>query len=76
MPTASYRMGVPSMGLGLVTISSQGHVFYTNLWLPSRSVLVRVSSYPPSSDCIAGSHCSTHTLPVCLWSLSYLSLES
>ena len=45
VPTASYRMGVPSMGLGLVTISSQGHVFYTNLWLPSRSVLAGVSSY-------------------------------
>ena len=47
VPTASYRMGVPSMGLGLVTISSQGHVFYTNLWLPSRSVLAGVSSYSP-----------------------------
>ena len=38
VPTTSYRMGVPSMGLGLVTVSSQGEIFYTNLWLPSRSV--------------------------------------
>ena len=42
VPTTSYRMGVPNMGLGLVTVSSQGDMFYTNLWLPSRSVLVRV----------------------------------
>ena len=36
IPTASYRMGVPHMGLGLVSVTSQGDVFYTNLWLPSR----------------------------------------
>ena len=40
VPTASYRMGVPNMGLGLVTVSSQGDMFYTNLWLPSRFSLL------------------------------------
>ena len=36
VPTTSYRMGVPNMGLGLLTVSGQGEIFYTNLWLPSR----------------------------------------
>jgi len=40
IPTASYRMGVPHMGLGLVSVTSQGDVFYTNLWLPSRFSLL------------------------------------
>ena len=40
VPTASYRMGVPNMGLGLVSISGQGSVEYTNLWLPSRFSLL------------------------------------
>ena len=40
VPTASYRMGVPNMGLGLVTINGQGVVVYTNLWLPSRFSLL------------------------------------
>ena len=40
IPTASYRMGVPHMGLGLVSVTSQGDVFYTNLWLPSRYKIV------------------------------------
>jgi len=40
VPTTSYRMGVPNMGLGLITVSSQGDMFYTNLWLPSRFSLL------------------------------------
>ena len=40
VPTCSYRMGVSEMGLGLMAISSQGDVFYTNLWLPSRFSLL------------------------------------
>ena len=40
VPTTSYRMGVPHMGLGLTRVSSQGDVFYTNLWLPSRFSLL------------------------------------
>ena len=40
VPTCSYRMGVSEMGLGLMAISSQGEVFYTNLWLPSRFSLL------------------------------------
>ena len=36
VPTTSYRMGVAEMGLGLMSVSSQGEIFYTNLWLPSR----------------------------------------
>ena len=40
VPTTSYRMGVPNMGLGVVTISSQGDAVYANLWLPSRFSLL------------------------------------
>ena len=40
VPTTSYRMGVPTMGLGLVSLSSQGELFYTNLWLPARFSLL------------------------------------
>jgi len=40
VPTCSYRMGVSEMGLGLLAISSQGEVFYANLWLPSRFSLL------------------------------------
>ena len=40
VPTASYRMGVPTMGLGLVSLSSQGEIFYSNLWLPARFSLL------------------------------------
>ena len=38
VPTTSYRMGVADMGLGLISVSSQGEIFYTNLWLPSRYI--------------------------------------
>ena len=40
VPATSYRMGVPNMGLGVVTISSQGDAVYSNLWLPSRFSLL------------------------------------
>merc|ERR1711892_53319 len=40
VPTCSYRMGVSEMGLGLLAISSQGEMFYANLWLPSRFSLL------------------------------------
>jgi len=40
VPTTSYRMGVPNMGLGLVTVSNQGDMFYINLWQPSRFSLL------------------------------------
>ena len=40
VPTTSYRMGVPNMGLGVVTISAQGDAVYSNLWLPSRFSLL------------------------------------
>ena len=38
VPTASYRMGVAEMALGLAVIdmNQSETVFYVNLWLPSR----------------------------------------
>ena len=40
VPTTSYRMGVPNMGLGVVTISSAGDAVFANLWLPGRFSLL------------------------------------
>jgi len=40
VPTCSYRMGVSEMGLGLLAVTNQGEVVYSNLWLPSRFSLL------------------------------------
>ena len=36
IPTCSYRMGVPNMGYGVMTISKNGNAIVSILWLPSR----------------------------------------
>lgn len=36
VPSCNYRMGVPYMAYGLLTINSDGAAQYRNLWLPSR----------------------------------------
>jgi hypothetical protein len=36
IPTCSYRMGVPNMGYGMLTITPQGKAYVSILWLPSR----------------------------------------
>ena len=36
VPTTSYRMGVPSMALGLAMVTRHRLVHYSNLWLPPR----------------------------------------
>ncbi|CAF0787621.1 unnamed protein product [Brachionus calyciflorus] len=36
IPTCSYRMGVPNMGYGVLTISPNGKAYVSILWLPSR----------------------------------------
>jgi hypothetical protein len=36
VPTCSYRMGVPNMGYGMLTINSNGKAYFSILWLPSR----------------------------------------
>ena len=36
IPTCSYRMGVPNMGFGMLTIASNGIAYLSILWLPSR----------------------------------------
>ena len=47
VPTCSYRMGVKEMAFGLAIIDisdpnaeDNGHIFYTNLWLPARFPLL------------------------------------
>ncbi|RNA42124.1 metallophosphoesterase 1 -like protein [Brachionus plicatilis] len=36
IPTCSYRMGVPNMGYGLLTLMPNGQAYVSILWLPSR----------------------------------------
>ena len=36
IPTCSYRMGVPNMGYGMMTITRSGKAYLSILWLPSR----------------------------------------
>lgn len=36
IPTCSYRMGVPNMGYGMLTITRSGKAYVSILWLPSR----------------------------------------
>lgn len=36
IPTCSYRMGVPNMGYGVLTITQNGTAYVSILWLPSR----------------------------------------
>lgn len=36
IPTCSYRMGVPQMGYGVMTIAQNGNAIVSILWLPSR----------------------------------------
>jgi len=41
VPTCSYRMGVPNMGYGMLTISPKGIAHVSILWLPSRFTSIK-----------------------------------
>lgn len=45
IPTCSYRMGVPNMGFGVLTITSSGKGYLALLWLPSRFISIKYYVY-------------------------------